>query len=106
MKKKSQFALLLFLFLFLLFNTVGCALELKYQFHTGHQEDTELSLRPTLSVTKLRDGKPYTPEEILSNQQQTDDIVLVGVLLVLIIFIGTFFVLWRKGPEKKEHPVE
>jgi hypothetical protein len=89
--------------IFILFNTGGCVLKLEYQFHPGHQEDTELSLKPTLSVAKVREGKPYTKAEIEGNEQQTNDIVLVGILVVLIIFIGTFLVAWRKEPIKN-HP--
>ena len=103
MKKKFQPVLSFLLFLILLLITSGCVLELKYQFHPGHQEDTELSLRPTLSAAKLDGGKVYSQEEILSNMQQTNNIVLVGILVVLIIFIGTFLVIWRKRPVTKNN---
>lgn len=39
---------------------------------------------------------PY-PEEIVKNQEQTNEIVLVGVFLVLIVVGGTFSIISRKN---------
>jgi len=43
------------------------------------------------------------PEEWLQSYRNTNEVVLVGVLLVLIVVIGTFGAIWRANRKRPAH---
>ena len=53
------------------------------------------TLSPTPSTSNL--ANTPSPEEILANRTQTNGVVIVGGIIVLVIVAGTFFVLRRKS---------
>ena len=92
MLKKINLAFLIIIFLNFTLFTSACYL--KVQNHPGHQEENLiLATGPTIDENTI--NNPFTEEEILSNEAQTNEIVFVGIILVVIIFAGTFIFSWR-----------